>query len=283
MIKIFLVDDEPPARRRMKRLLKPFLDDSRIIIVGEAGDGVEALEKLPNCDVDLLFLDIQMPELDGFDVLERLPEESRPEVVFVTAYDEYAVRAFEENAVDYLLKPVSKDRLAGTITRMEKAAETTLTRTIDGDKLEKLLDFIDRQDATQAETPAQSTDAPAISTSSYLKQISVPYRDRILIIKTQRLVSVEVNDGITTAFILSEDEARPKVSKHILNHTLDQMEHRLNPDNFIRVHRSVIVSLDHITELIPWFSGRYKLILAGGHEVIASRERARKLKKRMMV
>ena len=120
MLRAYIVDDEAPARKRLKKLLAPHVESGRIDIIGEAEDGVDAVEKLNEADVDLVFLDIQMPGHDGFGVLERLEPEDRPIVIFTTAYDEYAIRAFEANAVDYLLKPIPKDRLAKAIERAER-------------------------------------------------------------------------------------------------------------------------------------------------------------------
>jgi two-component system LytT family response regulator len=117
MLSVLIVDDESPARKRLRKLLSPMAEDERLKIVGEAGDGIEALERLQQQDIDLVFLDIRMPGLDGFDVLERLEPEHRPTVVFTTAYDAYAIRAFEASATDYLLKPVSKERATGTRAR----------------------------------------------------------------------------------------------------------------------------------------------------------------------
>jgi two-component system LytT family response regulator len=270
-----IIDDEPPARRRLRKLLQPLIADGRIRLLGEAADGVEALEKLESMEVDLAFLDIQMPELNGFDVLERLAPEKRPIVIFTTAYDTYALRAFEANAVDYLLKPISKDRLNDAVERAGRLKGRPQTRDVDHDKLDKLLNWIDAQDAVR-------TLPPEPERTEYLRQLSVPYRDRILLIPIDRLVSAEINEGITRIFVL-EDDQKPRVRQHVVSYTLDQLESLLPPDRFMRVHRSVIVHLDHVQELIPWFSGRYKLVLAGDHEVIASRERSKQLKDTLMI
>jgi two-component system LytT family response regulator len=277
MLRAFIVDDEAPARKRLSKLLKPHVDDGRLEIVGEASDGIEAVEKLNATDVDLVFLDIQMPGHDGFGVLERLDPDRRPIVIFTTAYDEYAIRAFEENAVDYLLKPIPKDRLAKAIERAERLTEAPESRRTTNEQLARLLDWMDARAMEDAED--------ADDNEEYIEQLSVPFRDRILIIPVEKLISIEISEGITRVFILEEDPAapRPRVKQHIVNYTLDELTNMLDPKDFMRVHRSAIVQFSHIRELVSWFSGRYKLIMSGNHEVIASRERSKKLKERMRI
>ena len=271
MLKTLIVDDEAPARSRLTRLLQPFVDAGRLALVGEAVDGVEALETLEAEDVDLVLLDIQMPGLDGFDVLDRLGPDRRPVVVFTTAHDEYALQAFEASAVDYLLKPIREDRLAAAVERAERL--TDAARGDGDDRLADLLEYLDRQAVTK-----KPADAPA----DYLKQLSIPGADRLLIVPVEQLLSAEVEDGITRLYVLQDTPGRaPQVTRHIVSHTLDALERRLDPDDFMRVHRSAIVQLGHIREMIQWFSGRYKLALAGGHEVIASRSRSKELRDKL--
>lgn len=250
----------------------------RVHVVAEAEDGVEALSILNTQRVDLVFLDIKMPELSGFDTLERLSPERRPLVVFTTAYDTYALRAFETNALDYLLKPVSTDRLEEAVSRAERATRTPESRSLDDARINKLFDWLDAQAGASPSEPAQKP-------TEYLKQIPVPFRDRILIIPANRLVSAEIHEGITRLYVLEDENGNGKnrIRQHIIAHTLDQLESNLDPDQFLRVHRSAIVQIQHIQEMIAWFSGRYKLILAGSHEVIASRERSKVLKDRLML
>ena len=277
MLRTLLVDDETPARARLARLLQPLVDDGRVAIVGEAADGVEALERLDEEDVDLLLLDIQMPGLDGFDVLDRLPPEDRPVVVFTTAHDAYALRAFEASAVDYLLKPIREDRLAAAVERAEKLTDNARR---DGDnRLGELLEYLDRQ----------AVQKPSPEPADYLKQLSIPGADRLTIVAADQLLAAEVEEGITRLYVLNDapaappgaSSARSAVSRHIVSHTLDALERRLDPEHFMRVHRSSIVQLAHIREMIQWFSGRYKLVLTGGHEVIASRSRSKELRDRL--
>lgn len=271
-----IVDDEPPARRRLRKLLEPIIENDRLEIVGEAADGVEALEFLENEDVDLAFLDIQMPEMNGFELLERLDPKNRPVIIFTTAYDTYALRAFEENAVDYLLKPISKDRLAESVERARKVLLTSDKRSTRSRNLEKLLDWLESQEGTPGGRAEHH---------EHVRQLSVPFRDRILLIPVEDVVSAEINEGITRIFALEHEEKgpKPRLRQHVVNYTLDQLETMLPFDRFMRIHRSAIVQLDAIQELIPWFSGRYKLVLTGDHEVIASRERSKQLKDTLMI
>lgn len=272
-----IVDDEPPARKRLRKLLQPLISDGSIDLVGEAADGLEALEKMTNSRVDLAFLDVQMPELSGFEVLEQLDPELRPTVVFTTAYDAYALRAFEASAVDYLLKPVSKDRLAEAVSRAQKVQRGGGGREIDKARLGRLLQWLESDDRDRIPTDQDDK-------KEYVRQLSVPYRDRILLISVDRVISAEINEGITRIFISDEENsARSRIRQHVVSYTLDQLESNLPPDRFMRVHRSAIVQLDKIRELVPWFSGRYKLILVGDHEVIASRERSKHLKDSLMI
>jgi two-component system, LytTR family, response regulator len=275
---IVIADDEAPARKRLKKLLTESSYGAELNIVAEAKDGVETLQACTDHSVDILFLDIQMPGYDGFEVLDRIGPEKRPIVIFTTAFDAYAIRAFDANAVDYLLKPIPSERLNEAIERAVKAA----SKPDKNENLARLLDWMD----TQAIRDAGSTAPDAKSGSKgYLEQLSIPFRDRILIIPIEKVVSIEINEGITRVHILEDDPTnlRPRIRQHIVNYTLDQLGTLLHPDDFMRIHRSAIVQFKHIKELIPWFSGRYKLVLSGSHEVIASRERSKTLKDRLMI
>ena len=275
MLRTLLVDDEAPARQRLRRLLDPLAEDGRVEVVGEAADGVDALEALADEAVDLLFLDIQMPGLDGFGVLDRLPPDDRPSVVFTTAYDQYALRAFEANAVDYLLKPIEAARLDEAVRRVEARRDGD-----DGERhrmqerLGELLEYLDRQSFEAAPRPDGRQEP--------LRQLSVPGKDRLLVVPVEDILSAEVEDGITRLYVLTQPPGAPAaVARHIVSHTLDALEGRLDPEHFMRVHRSALVQVRHIREMISWFSGRYKLVLSGGHEVVASRSRSKELRDRL--
>ena len=288
-LRLLLVDDEAPARSRLRRLLAPLEDAGRIAIAGEAADGVEALEKLQaaaaaGAPVDLVLLDVQMPGLDGFGVVDRLPgvQDDPPAVVFVTAFDDYALRAFEASAVDYLLKPVNADRLAEAVSRAERlhARPDRAGQEQRLSDLATLLDLLDSQPRPSGEQAgarlAKTLPDPA-PTPEPLRQLSLPHRDRITLVPVERLVSAEVEDGVTWLYVAPEHGDGPP-SRHLVSTTLDALEARLDGRAFMRVHRSALVRLAHVRELVQWFSGRYKLVLTGGHEVIASRARSRELR-----
>lgn len=279
MLNVVIADDEAPARRRLRKLLMESAHAGELSIVAEAKDGVDTLKVLSEHSVDVLFLDIQMPGYDGFEVLDRLSPNNRPAVIFTTAFDEYAIRAFDANAVDYLLKPIPLDRLNVSLSRVLGGAPAPKAL----ENIARLLDWVDAQAIEKA--GANGTESASLGSGHYLEQLSIPFRDRILIIPIERVVSIEISEGITRVHILEEDPAgpRPKIRQHIVSYTLDQLGAMLHPDSFMRIHRSAIVQFKHIKELIPWFSGRYKLILTGGHEVIASRERSKVLKDRLMI
>ena len=269
-----IVDDEPLARQRLSRLLAPTIEAGKVCLAGEAGDGVEALECLERTKVDLLFLDVQMPEMNGFDLLEHLPPKDRPLVIFTTAYEDYALHAFEANAIDYLLKPISRDRLSESIERAHRAFHAAESGRIRASKLDRLMAWIDDQPKAGAPDEDDTETRP-------VSHVSVSFRDRILLIPVERVISVEIVNGITRVFVLPLDPqgAAPSRPRHyVVPYTLDQFERMMPPSRFMRVHRSTIVQVDAIRELIPWFSGRYKLVLSGGHEVLASRERSKHLK-----
>lgn len=274
MLKALIVDDEAPARKRLKKLLSAIELGQRLDVVAEASDGIEALDIIGSEAVDILFLDIQMPQLTGFDVLERVPDDRRPVVIFTTAYDEYAVKAFEANAVDYLLKPIDKNRLGQAVDRAERLIREPDERSAVDDRFERLLDWLEKEES--ARRPKTEP------TGDYIRQLSVPFRDRILVVPTERIFAAEVHDGITRLIVLDDKPGlAPKTTSYIVSYTLEQLESRLDPEQFMRVHRSGIVRLDRIREMISWFSGRYKLILDGGHEIIASRERSKALRQKM--
>ena len=262
-LSVLIVDDEAPARSRLRRLLEPFVEAGRLEEPDEAADGVEAVEKLSDGDYDLAFLDVRMPEVDGFGVVERVPPGHRPDVVFATAYDEYALRAFEANATDYLLKPISAEGLDRAIARVEARRQSG------ADTDARLADLLDTLDEA---APAPAPEAP-------VERFTVQGHDRLIVVEAAEIIAAEVQDGITSLYLPGTDGRR--LQRHIVSFPLDTLEARLAPDQFMRVHRNALVNLGAIREMVPWFSGRYKLVLAGGHEVTASRTRSRELKDRL--
>jgi two-component system LytT family response regulator len=245
-MRILIVDDEPLARERLKRLLA---DIEGVEIVGEADDGVRAVELIEQEQPDLVLLDIQMPGLDGFGVIEALEES--PPIVFVTAYDEYAIRAFEVNALDYLLKPFSRERLEQAIRR---AQETQIEDRGFTSRLAPLLASLAIQ-------------------GQYLFRLAVrdPSGNRIRVLDADEVDWFGVENEQVFAHLGSE--AYP------VQRTLTELEARLDPAHFFRAHRSAIVNLNRVSEIIPWFKSSHKLRLTTGAEVELSRAQAWALRK----
>jgi DNA-binding LytR/AlgR family response regulator len=243
-LRTLIVDDEIPARERLKRLLA---DLEGVELIGEAEDGAQAVETIEREKPDLVLLDIQMPGLDGFGVIEAL--EDPPAVIFVTAYDEYAIRAFEVNALDYLLKPFSRGRLEKAIHRArESLAE-------------------ERDPAAQLGPLLESLAAQG----RYLIRLAVRDRDRIRVLDVDKVDWIGVQDERIMVYV--GDQA------YLIRRTLSELEARLDPAHFFRAHRSAIVNLDRVKEIIPWFKGSHKLRLTTGAEVDLSRTQARALRR----
>jgi two-component system LytT family response regulator len=250
-LRVLIVDDEPLARARARRLLA---EASDVAVVGEAASAAEARRQCERHRPDLLLLDIQMPGEDGFALLESL--DPRPAVVFVTAYDHYAVRAFEENAVDYLLKPFRRERLAEALerARQELARPEDVSR-----RLAELLSGLER----------------ARAGSTHLERFTVRVGQRQLIVRAEDVLWFGAEDKLVFAATATD--------RHYVNFTLDQLEQKLDPRRFARVHRSAIANLDHAAALRPGFAGTWRLQLkdAARTEVPVSRARARVLKERL--
>jgi DNA-binding LytR/AlgR family response regulator len=243
-MRALIVDDEAPARERLRRLL---VEIEGIEVVGEAENGLQALQMIEHGSPDLVLLDVQMPGLDGFGVIEALIDP--PPVIFVSAYDEYAIQAFEVNALDYLLKPFSRERLARAIHRAQEevSGEHDVAQ-----RLGALLDSLASQ-------------------GRYLSRLAVRDRNSI------RVLNVEAVDWLGVegdqVMVHAGDEAYP------VRRTLSELEARLDPTRFFRAHRSALVNLERVTEVIPWFKGSHKLRLSSGAEVQLSRSRARVLRR----
>ena len=243
-MRVLIVDDEAPARERLKRLLAHV---EGVELIGQAEDGLRAVELIEREQPDLVLLDIQMPGLDGFGVIEALEEP--PPVVFVTAYDEYAIRAFEVNALDYLLKPISRGRLEKAIRRAREA-------------------HAEGQDLTSRLAPLLESLA---SQGRYLTRLAVRDRNRIRVLDAGEVDWIDVEDERTLVHAAGET--------YPIRRTLTELEARLDPARFFRAHRSTIVNLDRVAEVIPWFKGSHKLRLTTGAEVDLSRAQARALRK----
>ena len=248
-IRALVVDDERLARDELCFLLESFPE---VEVIGQASNGLEAVNQVEQLQPELLFLDIQMPGLDGFQVLRELVGKDRlpPCVVFVTAYDQYAIQAFEINAVDYLLKPVEKVRLAEAIARTRRliSEEAPLA-----DQLGRILGALDKETS--------------------LKRMVVKVGERFMLVDSKDIIYASVETGIVT---VATDQWTGTSNLR----TLDELIASLDPDVFWRVHRSYIVNLRRIKEVIPWFNRTLQLKMADEREteIPVSRSQTRRLK-----
>src|SRR5919198_2348872 len=240
-IRALVVDDEPLARRNIRALLK---DDPEVEVVGEAGGGAAALELIRRHSPDLVFLDIQMPEMDGFGVLERIEAERMPVIVFVTAFDRYALRAFEFHALDYLLKPFDDARFEKALARAKRQIER---RDIE-DLSRRLIALLEgREGATGPAHP------------KYLTRLLIKTAGRVSFLKAEEIDYITAEDYYVKLHVGRKG--------HLLRETMNEMESRLDPEKFARVHRSAIVNLERVRELRQLFNGEYVVALHDGTEL----------------
>lgn len=248
-VRALVVDDEAPARRLIREFLKEY---SWVEVVGEAASGSEAIRLAEELEPDLLFLDIQMPKLTGLEVLELLP--GSPRIVFVTAFDEYAVRAFEENALDYLLKPVSKERFARTMARVE------------------------------AEVSRESAGGAAAVLPRELSQKARPpgtYRTRLVVRDGAEVVVIMLSE---VDYLQAQDdyvEIHYSGQSQLLRRALRDLEGELDPSEFVRVHRSYVAKVSRIARIEPWSQNSKRLILTGGQQIPLSRAGEARLRSRL--
>ncbi|HET8924500.1 MAG TPA: LytTR family DNA-binding domain-containing protein [Candidatus Acidoferrum sp.] len=230
-INTLIVDDEKPARDELAFLLKGFPE---INLIGQGKNGVEALSLIKEHGPDLVFLDVQMPGLDGFGVLKKLVERKVkiPHVVFATAFDQYAVQAFDVNAVDYVLKPFDKARISKAIARARKMLETQTSAT---DRLEQLVAQLGA--GKQNSTPVK---------------ILVKSQQRLLLVDGEDLIFASIEGGMIS--VMARDLEGTSNYR-----TLEELNAALDSDSFWRPHRSYLVNIHHIKEVVPWFKGGYLL------------------------
>jgi DNA-binding LytR/AlgR family response regulator len=248
-IRALVVDDEKLARDRLAGFLTGLPE---VQLVGQAGDGGEALEIIEQERPDLVFLDVQMPGMDGFEVLKAL-RQPRPHVVFATAYDDHAIRAFEVGAVDYLLKPFGRARVQDTVERVRARLATDRP----GPDLERMLRRLEDQQKV------------------HVSQVPVHAGKRILILPVAEVLWFAVEYRLVYA--------HTRERAFMTNYTLRELEERLDPGVFFRAHKSSLVNLEHVKEIVPVFGGRYKLVMRdqAGSEVALSRAQARALRGRL--
>ncbi|HEX8746748.1 MAG TPA: response regulator [Pyrinomonadaceae bacterium] len=245
-IRTIIVDDVDLARERIKILL----DDAELEIVAECANGREAIKAITALKPELVFLDIQMPKIGGFEVVEAIGVEEMPAVIFVTAYDEFAIRAFEINAVDYLLKPFDEARLKKAVERAKREILRPIPAGQMEEKLRRLLKEVRNE-------------------SKYLKRIPVKSA------RDTKLVLTEEIDWIGSAGHYLELHAGEET--HLIREQLFRLEAKLDPEKFARIHRSAIVNLDSIKSLHPLFNGDHIIVLKNGKELNLSRTYHEKL------
>jgi two-component system LytT family response regulator len=241
-IGVLVVDDEPIARHAIVRLLR---DDADIEVLGECGDGVAAVAAIRSQSPDLVFLDIQMPGITGMDVVATIGAERMPATVFVTAYEQYAVRAFEANAMDYLVKPFSRERFANTLQR----AKTRLSAA----------GSIGPQASAQI---LQALDALR-QRDDYLDRIPVRVDEHVVFIAVDDIVWIRANRN-TVQIHLAD-------SVHEMRETMAMLATRLDPRHFARVHRSAIINVRRVKTIHPWFNGYHVVTMDTGQQLRMSR------------
>lgn len=244
-----LVDDEPLARRTLRTLLS---QDPEIHIIGECSNGYEAVAALRQQQPDLLFLDIQMPEMNGFEVLETVGLEAIPTVVFVTAYDQFALRAFAVHALDYLLKPFDDERFAQALVRAKYQVRQQQSAAVTRNLLELLAEYR-LQPGFKAEKPM------------YLQRLSVKSGGRVQFLKVAEIEWIEAADQ----YVVLHSGGKT----HLLRESLAHLERQLDPDRFFRVHRSALVNLDFVVEMEPNENGDGTVFLRNRTPVKLSRTR----------
>jgi len=245
-IRALIVDDEPLGRERIRTLLR---EDAEVDVVGEAGNGHEAAIEIERLRPDLLFLDVQMPEMDGFAVLDAIADKHMPVIIFVTAYDRYAVQAFEVHALDYLLKAFDRERFESAVSR----AKEEVRRSKEGIFNERLVTLLEDLESRKE----RST------------RLVIKSSGRIFFLPVKEFDWVEAADNYIRIHAGGKE--------HLMRETLQSLEGRLDPERFLRVHRSAIVNIDRIRELQPMFHGDYALRLCDGTELTLSRKYKDKL------
>ena len=236
-LRVVIVDDEPLARQELQYLLEAA---GEVDVVATGTNGIEAVELVRSQRPDVVFLDVQMPGLDGFGVLKKLFEKKTPmpHVVFATAYDRYAVRAFEVNAVDYLLKPFDKARVAQTIAKARARMPAVEAAEVGTEaKLDALLRLVE-----------EAAQAPKAG----IGKIVVRANNRLLLVDQKEICYASIEDGaITVATATTEGQSNCR--------TLEELMDQLDPEAFWRAHRSFVVNIQHIREVVPWFKSSYQL------------------------
>jgi len=248
--RVLIADDEPLARERLRTLLS---GAKWVELVAECQNGLEAIEGIERHQPDLVFLDVQMPGATGFEVIEALGRESLPLVVFVTAFDKYALRAFDVHAIDYLLKPFDRERFGQALGR----AREQLERRSHGDLERRLLELV------------QNLKGP----SARLERFVIKSGGRVFFIRAAEIDWIEAAGNYVKLHAATE--------AHLFRETMNAIEARLDPDIFFRIHRSHIINIERVKELQPWFNGEYVVFLKNGTRLTLSRGYREKLQERI--
>ena len=239
-ISALIIDDEPLARQRVRRLLEA---DPEVDLLGECGDGIEAIETIRTKHPDLIYLDVQMPEVDGFDVLKPFTADEVPLVIFVTAYDEHAVKAFEVHALDYLLKPFEDAKFRSALQR----AKDQLHLEQRGESIRRVLDLIGERRGTPGG----------------IKRIMIRSGGHISFLRTADVDWIEAQGDYVSL--------HSQGKRHLVRENIGALEEQLKPESFVRIHRSTIVQINRIKELQPLFHGDYTIVLIDGTRLTMSR------------
>jgi two-component system LytT family response regulator len=255
-IRTLIVDDEPLARDAIRVLLS---DDPEVVIIGECRNGKEAVQAIREQAPDLVFLDVQMPDLDGFQVIEQVGIENMPVTVFVTAFEQHAVRAFEANALDYILKPFDHDRFYAALQR----AKNNLHQRKFYEQSRRLLASIG--EVTEAGTPEEKEKVA----QKYLDRLVIKTGGRILFVRVEDIDWIEASGDYMTVHVGS--------TSHLLRETMNDLAAKLDEQRFFRIHRSTIVNVDRVKEIQPFFRGEHIVTLKDGKKLKMSRSYRDKL------
>lgn len=239
-LRLLIVDDEPRARSLIRKMVRA---DSEVEIVAECANGYEAVAAVKERTADVMFLDVQMPEMDGFAVLRNLDGWELPAIVFVTAYDQYALRAFEVHALDYLLKPFDKERFLRTLQR----AKAQLRAATGFAQSQRIAELLERTKTA----------------GSYLERIALKENGRVVLLKVSEIDWIEAEENYVR---LHAGER-----SHMMRQSLTELESKLNPQQFSRVHRSAVINLAGLKEIRPQFHGEYRLLLQNGAQLTLTR------------
>jgi two-component system, LytTR family, response regulator len=253
-IRTLIVDDEPLARQNLRLLLR---NDPQIEIISECGSGHEAVQVIEAESPDLLFLDIQMPEMNGFDVLKRIDTERIPAIIFVTAFDQYALKAFEVHALDYLMKPFADARFEQALKQAKAQIEQREINKLS----RKLFALLEDHDAAAAARAAP----PPLERARYLTRLMIKSASRVFFLKADEIDWIGADDYYVKLHVGRKS--------HLLRETMNELETKLDPQKFLRIHRSTIVNIDRIKEMYPHFNGDYVILLHDGTELKLSRSR----------